>query len=87
MVTNKVWEPLIKKDLPEGVKVITSTWACKKISHGTYHGQLNVRRFKQVAGKHFNPMLTAAPVTNNTAIRIVLVRILLADWMAKKVHS
>ena len=30
MVTNKVWELLNKKHLPEGAKVVTSTWACKK---------------------------------------------------------
>ena len=34
MVTNGVWEPFYKKDLPEGAKVITSTWACKKKSNG-----------------------------------------------------
>ena len=27
---------------------------CKKKSNGTYHGQLNARRFKHVAGKHSN---------------------------------
>ena len=32
MVTNEVWEPFDKKDLPEGAKFITSTWACKKKS-------------------------------------------------------
>ena len=38
MVTNGVWEPLDKKDLPERVKVITLTWAGKKKSIGKYHG-------------------------------------------------
>ena len=75
MVINKVLEPLDKKDLPEGVKVITSTGACKKKSNGTYHGQLNARGFKQVARK----MSTAAPVTNDTTIKIMLVLMLLAD--------
>ena len=54
-VMNDVWEPLHKKDLLEGAKVITSTWACKKKRNGTYLVQLNARKFKQVAGKHFNP--------------------------------
>ena len=79
MMTNKLWEPLNKMDLPEGGKVVTSTWACKKKSNDTYYGQLNARRFKLVAGKHFNPTSTAAPVTNDTTIRIVLV----ADWTAR----
>ena len=30
MVTSGVWEPLDKKDFPDGVNVTTSTWACKK---------------------------------------------------------
>ena len=38
MVINGVWEPLDKKDLLKGVKVITLTWACKKNSNSTYHG-------------------------------------------------
>ena len=83
MVTNDVWESLDKKDLPEGAKVITSTWACKKKSNGTYHDKLNARRFEQIAGKYFDPTSTAAPVTNNTAIRIVLVLMLLANCMAR----
>ena len=68
-----------QKYLPEGAKVITSTWTCKKKSNGTYHGQLNARGFGQVAGKHFNPTSTAAPVTDDTTIRNVLALMLLAD--------
>ena len=30
MMMNSVWESLDKEDLPEEVKVIISTWACKK---------------------------------------------------------
>ena len=44
---------------------------------------MNARGFKQVAGKHFYPTSTAAPVTNNTNIIIVLILMLLADWMAR----
>ena len=68
MVMNGIWETLDKKDLPEGTKVITSKWACKKKSNGTYHGQLNVRAFEQIAGKHFSPPSNAAPVTDNQLI-------------------
>ena len=60
MVMNKVWEPLDKKDLPEGAKVIRSTK-----SNGTYCGQLNARGSEQVAGKHFDPTSTVARVTND----------------------
>ena len=83
MVMNKVWEPLDKKDLPKGAKVVTSTWACKKKSNSTYSGQLNDRGFEQVPWKHFNPTSTYDTVMNDTTIRIVLVLMLLADWMAR----
>ena len=83
MVINRVWEPLDKKKLLEGAKVITSTWACKKKSYGTYCGQLNTREYEQVAGKHFDPTSTFAPVTNKAIIRIVLVLILLADCVER----
>ena len=79
MVMNRVWEPLDKKGLPNGVKVITSTRACKKKSNGTYHGRLNARGFEQIAGKHFDPTSTAAPMTNDTTKRIVFILMLLAD--------
>ena len=59
------------------------TWACKKKSNCTYCAQLNARRFKQIVGKHFNPMSTAAPVTNNVTIINVLLLMLLVDWMVK----
>ena len=58
------------------------TWACKK-SNGTYHDQLNVWGFEEVAGKHFNPTSTAVPVMNDTTTRIVQVLMLLAEWMAR----
>ena len=79
MVTNGIWEPLDKKDLTEGAKVMTSTWACKKKSNGTYSNRLNARGFMQIAGKHFDSASTAGLVTNNTTIRVVLVLMLLAD--------
>ena len=61
-----------KKDLPEGVEVITLMWTCNKKRNSTYHGILSARGFKQIEGKHFDPTSTAAPVTNNTTIRTVL---------------
>ena len=83
ILMNRIWEPLDEKDSLERAKVIKSTWACKKKSNSTYHGRLNARGFEQVAGKHFNPMSTAAPVMNDKTIRIVLILMLLVDWMAR----
>ena len=35
MVKHKVFEAVLKKDLPAGTKIIDSTWAMKKKSSGT----------------------------------------------------
>ena len=53
------------------------TWASKKKSNGTYCGQLNARGFEQIAEKHFDPTSTAAPMMNDTTIKIVLALMLL----------
>ena len=55
MVMKSIWKPLDKSDLPEGAKVIISTWAFKKKNIDTYHGRLIARGFEQIAGKHFDP--------------------------------
>ena len=72
MMTNSIWELLDKKDLPDGVKDITTTWACKMKTSGMYCGRLSARGFEQITGKHFDPTSTVALVTNCTAIGIVL---------------
>ncbi len=72
MVKNQVFEEVNKNDLPEGTKVIDSTWVCKKKNTGTLQGQLNTRGFKQIPGKHYDPFSIASPVTNGMTICIVL---------------
>ena len=64
---------------------MTWTWACKKKSNDTYHGRLNARGFEQIAGKHVNPTLTIALVTNDTTVKNALILMLLVNWTA--VHS
>ena len=67
------------------IKLI-STSACKRKSNSRYHGQLNAKGFKQIAGKHFDRTSTVAPVTNDTTITIVLVLLLLAHWTERRYH-
>ena len=71
---------LDKKDLLERAKITISTWAWK-----------NARGFKEITRKHFDSTSTAAPITNNTTIRIMPILMLLANWKAKyniwRVHS
>ena len=80
MVRNKVWKVVPKSDLPQGAKIMTTTWACKKKPNGTYRARLNARGYEQVDGVHFDSSSIAAPVTNDITIRIVLILMLMASW-------
>jgi hypothetical protein len=51
MLTNKVFEVVLRKDLPTGMKIIDSSWAMKKKTNGVLRGQMNTRVFKQVEGQ------------------------------------
>ncbi len=72
MVKNQVFEEVNKNDLPEGAKVIDSTWACKKKSTGTLRGRLNARGFKKIPGKHYDPFSIVSAVKNGMTICILL---------------
>ena len=85
MIKNKVFEAVERSSLPTGTKVIDSTWACKKKSNGTLRGRLNARGFKQIDGQHYDGSSIHAPVTNAATIRIVLVLMLMAGWIASVV--
>jgi hypothetical protein len=41
MLKHNVWKPVLRKDVPEGAKILTSTWAMKKKANGTYHARMN----------------------------------------------
>ena len=68
MVQHKVWKPVKHKDVPAGAKVITSTWAMKKKSHGFKRARLNGRGYEQVDGDHYDASSIASPVTNDVTI-------------------
>ena len=46
MVANKVFEVVLRKDLPAGTKIIDSVWVMKKKSNGVLRGGMNARGFK-----------------------------------------
>jgi len=71
------------RDVPEGAKIITSTWAMKKKANGTFRARLNARGFEQVEGVHYHKSNIASPVTNDMSIRIIMVLALMAGWIAK----
>ena len=85
MLTNKVFEVVLRKDLATGTKIINSIWAMKKKSNSMLHGRMNARRFKQVEGQHYDVMTISSPVTNSATIRIVLTLMIMASMLARVV--
>jgi hypothetical protein len=83
MVENNVWNPVEKDEIPEGAKVLTSTWAMKKKASGKYRARLNARGFEQVDGVHCDKNTKAAPVTNEITIRIVSILLVMSRWYAE----
>jgi hypothetical protein len=68
--------------VPDGVKLIDTTWAMKKKSSGTLQGRVNVRGFKQIDGQHYNGTSISAPVTNAMSIRMALTVMLMQNGIA-----
>ena len=85
MLKNNVFEAVDRNGIPRGTKVIDSTWACKLKSNGKKRGRLNARGFKQVDGESYDSSSIHAPVTKNGTIRVFLVLMLLAGWVAHTV--
>jgi hypothetical protein len=78
MLKHNVWKPVLRKDVPEGAKILTLTWAMKKKANGTYHARMNARGYEQVDGKDYDKMTKAAPVANEITIWMILVLIVMA---------
>jgi hypothetical protein len=70
MLKHNMWKPVLRKDVPEGTKILMLTWAMKKKANGTYHARMNARGYEQVDGKHYDKMTKAAPVANEITIRM-----------------
>jgi hypothetical protein len=86
MLKPNVWKPVLRKNVPERAKILTSTWAMKKKANGTYRARMNARGYEQVDGKHYDKMMKAAPVANEITIRMILVLIVMASWAAASVN-
>jgi Reverse transcriptase (RNA-dependent DNA polymerase) len=80
MQKNKVWKPVSKSEIPNKAKILTSTWAMKRKANGTFRARINARGYEQVEGIHYTGNSIAAPVTNDTTIKIMLVLVALAGW-------
>jgi Reverse transcriptase (RNA-dependent DNA polymerase) len=82
MIKNQVWTPVCKSTIGKEDKLMTTTLAVKKKANGTYKARLNARGYEHVGGLHYNVDSTAAPVTNDTKIRIMYGLAVLATWKA-----
>lgn len=80
MVKMGVWEAVPKNKVPKDAKVISTTWAMKKKSNGTFRARVNARGFMQVAGEHYNADSISSPVTNEATVRVVLVLSIIFKW-------
>jgi Reverse transcriptase (RNA-dependent DNA polymerase)/Zinc knuckle len=80
MVNANVWTAVDRHEINDSDKILTTTWAMKKKPNGTFRARINARGFEQIDGLHYNSSNTAAPVTNDTTIRIIFTLAVLADW-------
>ena len=63
---------------------MTSTWAMKQKANGNLRGRLNAQGSEQIEGKHYFKYDLAAPVTNVTSVRIVLILMAMnTAWIAE----
>jgi hypothetical protein len=82
MEDNNVFQPVPIDEIPEGTKIMTSAWAMKKKSNGTYRAWINARGFEQVDGEHYDIDTKSSPVTSLVTIRIVMTLIVMTSRTA-----
>ena len=80
MKNHNVFKEVKKKDLPDGAKVLTSTWAMKTKSNGDRRARISGRGYEQVDGVHYREEDKSAPVVNEITIRICLILMIMAGW-------
>jgi len=68
----KVFKPVKKDEVPKDAKFVTTTWAMKRKSNGVRRARMNMRGYEQEENVHYDPSSTAAPVTNDVTIRMML---------------
>jgi len=85
MVKNKVFKAVPVQEVPEGSKILTSTWSMKKKPNGTKRARIVARGFEQIDGEHYKSDETAAPVVNDMTIRIVLILMIMARFCGELV--
>jgi len=85
MVKYGVWREVPKICLPDGAKIMSTTWLMKKKWNGTKRAGINARGYKQKDGQHYTSHSISAPVTNDVTIRIMLVLMIMGGWIGELV--
>ena len=70
------------EDVPEGAKMVSTTWAMKKKACDRFRARLNMRGYEQMPNVHYDPAWTSAPVAGATTIRCVFVLMLMSGAYA-----
>ena len=78
MTKCNMWKPVKIKEVPEGAKVISSTWVMKKKANGVHHAHVNARGFEQVDSEHYDSQMKGSPVVSHVMIMIMLIIMLMA---------
>ena len=60
-------------------KVLSSTWTMKKKSNGTYGARMNMSKYEQIDGEHYDSASISSPVTNDVSMRVLLILLVMAD--------
>ena len=79
-----MFAPVLKKDVPDGAKGLTTTWAMKNKANGSYRARLNMRGFEQVDGMHYDSNDVSSPVVSDISMRVAMVMMLMMSatgWM------
>ena len=67
---------------------MTSTWTTKQKANGKLRGRIYAQGYEQIEGKQYSKFDLAAPVTNATSMRIVLVLMAMnAAWIAEVIDA
>ena len=77
MMKYKVFRLVPRNLVPRFAKILTSTWAMKKKSNGTFRARLTARGYEQRDGEHFDSDSVASPTINITTVRVMWVIMLL----------
>lgn len=74
MVDFKVFQKVLKKDLPHRAKIML------RKANGTKQAQINAQGYEQVNGIHYDLTPKSAPVANEVRIQAILTLAVMANW-------